>query len=43
MTEIRAFIDTICSETGLMRNPDDTSLEAVFADMDADGSNSVDF
>ena len=26
-----------------MRNPDDTSLESVFQEMDADGSDSVDF
>ena len=41
--EIREFIDNICQQTGVQRNPDDKTLEAVFADMDSDGSNDVSF
>ena len=43
MGEIRAFIDLICAETGVVRNADDSTLDEVFADMDEDGSNSVEF
>ena len=43
MGEIRAFIDLICAETGVVRNADDMTLDEVFADMDEDGNNSVEF
>ena len=39
--EIKDFIDGICTDMGLQRNPDDASLEQVFNELDVDGDNDI--
>ena len=40
-SEIKEFIDKICNEMGLHRNPDDQTLEQVFNELDVDGDNDI--
>ena len=41
MNEIKSFINKICIEMGVTRNPNDTTLEGVFAELDEDKSDDV--
>ena len=40
-TEIRNFINNMCSEMGMKSNPDDKTIQEVFAELDEDGSNDI--
>ena len=39
--EIQNFINNICQEMGMKNNPDDKTIQEVFAELDEDGSDDI--